>query len=516
QRPFYSSYAADLTEIYTDKVKKFIRSFHFFNMDNSKIPAVIVVADQVTSADPAFRKYWQINTLQKPQLTGTGAVLTSNQDSLAGKMYLDMLQPAKWEAKVYGGKDTHNVFGKQYFPPEKDKKLPEANGFRIQFTPAGASDRDSFLAVMQITDGTVKPLKVLQSQTAVSDVLEFGNRVISINRKPDWIRETFTIKVHGESSQILATGLAAGPWTVKTPEGNCYTAHVEKGKNSLFLTGGKGEYTFIPEAQAGTAALPNHSSLQPVHQNSAPEGGLFYQGNPLSGIRMIVRGTQVLVPAEAALKAMGAKDVKAADGFLNATLNGEKMTFCLESGDLVLNGSKITLPEKTAVIDGKWYVPLNSFAVATANIVQLDMINMFAGLTPMPENLRHIGWITSRQNPNITQLQNMLINTPGKTWYWDAEGEGAGFEVGFRRVMELEGVGLAFLQGSRRIYKFDIEVSNGGPWEKVFSGRSSGKTDEVEYFRFPVRKVQKIRFTGGGNSENQWNSIYTFVPLEKK
>ena len=96
----------------------------------------------------------------------------------------------------------------------------------------------------------------------------------------------------------------------------------------------------------------------------------------------------------------------------------------------------------------------------------------------------------------------MLIPRPGKTWYWDAEGAGAGFEVGFRQVMELDGVGIAFMQGSRRTYQFDIEVSDGGPWVKVFSGRSSGKTDELEYFRFPARKVQKIRFTGEVSANN--------------
>ena len=134
----------------------------------------------------------------------------------------------------------------------------------------------------------------------------------------------------------------------------------------------------------------------------------------------------------------------------------------------------------------------------------------------MPEQLRHIGWITSKHNANISQLQHMLIDAPAKQWYWDAEGAGAGFEVGFRQVMELDGVGIAFMQGSRRTYKFDIEVSDGGPWVKVFSGRSGRKTDDVEKFHFPPCRVQKIRFTGYGNSENSWNSIFTFVPLEKK
>ena len=518
KRPYYSSFAADLTGAYSSKIRKYIRSFHFFNMEDTKIPAVIIVSDQVTSADPAFRKYWQINTLQKPEITGDGAILTSKQDALTGKMYLSMPIPAEREVKVYGGKDAHNVFGKQYMPPNRDKKTPEANGYRIQFSPRKAAAQDAFLVIMQITDGTVKPMPVQQSRTDVSDVLAFGNRVVSISHQQDWIRKSFAFTVQNGAPavrQILVTGLAAGPWSVKTPAGT-FTAEVQAGKNSIFLTGGPGRYEWIPGKLSGAAPLPDYSKMEPANLMPDLEGAVLRDGKRLPGVRIKKVGNTSLVPAEAALKALGAKDVKAEKGLLKAVINNEQVAFYLESGDVTINGSKLSLNEKSAVIDGKWYLPIGTVALANTAMVQVDRISDSVTLTPMPEQLRHIGWITSKHNANISQLQNMLIPRPGKTWYWDAEGAGAGFEVGFRQVMELNGVGIAFMQGSRRTYKFDIEVSNGGPWEKVFSGRSSGKTDEVEYFRFPVRKVQKIRFTGGGNSENQWNSIYTFVPLEKK
>ena len=70
--------------------------------------------------------------------------------------------------------------------------------------------------------------------------------------------------------------------------------------------------------------------------------------------------------------------------------------------------------------------------------------------------------------------------------------------------------------GSARKANFDIEVSDGGPWKRVFSGSSSGKADELELFRFPAEKVSKVRFVGHGNSLNKWNSIITFKLLEKK
>ena len=515
KRPYYSSYAMDLTGAYSKKIQKYIRSFHFFNMADEKIPAVIVVSDQVTSADPAFRKYWQITTLQKPELTKDGAILTSKQEGLSGKMYLSMPIPAEREVKVYSGKDTHNVFGQQYMPPVKDSKLPEANGHRIQFSPAKASAQDAFLVIMQITDGTVKPLPVQQSRTEVSDVLAFADRVVSISNQPEMISKPFAFTVQGEPAvrQILVTGLAAGPWTVKTPAGT-FRAEVQAGKNSIFLTGGPGRYEWCPGTLANAAPLPDYSNMEPANLMPNLEGAVLRSGKPIPGVQIRMAGKTSLVPAEATLKAMGATNIKAEKGFLKATINKEQVVFYLESGDMSIDGSKISMPEKSAIIDGKWYLPLASVALACSEMVQYDRISDSANLTPMPPQLRHIGWITSRHNPNISQLQNMLMIIPGKQWYWDAEGAGAGFEVGFRQVMELKGVGIAFMQGDRRTYKFDIEVSDGGPWVKVFSGRSGHKTDEVENFYFPPRKVQKIRFIGYGNSENTWNSIYTFVPLK--
>jgi hypothetical protein len=110
----------------------------------------------------------------------------------------------------------------------------------------------------------------------------------------------------------------------------------------------------------------------------------------------------------------------------------------------------------------------------------------------------------------------MLQDSCNKNGYWDGEGEGAGFELGLVRPQVIDGVGIHFYMGASRKAKFAIEVSDGGPWKRVYSGTSSGKVDDVETFRFPAETVSKIRFVGYGNSLNQWNSIITFKLLEKK
>src|SRR5699024_32455 len=56
--PDYSYLKGDLTEAYSDKVRKYARSFVFLNLKNTDHPAVLIVLDRVVVSDPNFKKYW--------------------------------------------------------------------------------------------------------------------------------------------------------------------------------------------------------------------------------------------------------------------------------------------------------------------------------------------------------------------------------------------------------------------------------------------------------------------------
>ena len=261
QRPLYSSFAADLTEAYSKKIKKFVRSFHFFNMGRKDVPAVMIVADDITTSKAEFRKYWQINTIYPPKLTADGVILTSKwHDEPVGKLHLSMPYPEQKVVDVKSGKDTFNVFGLQLEPVLPDR--PEAKGHRILFSPARAAESDRFLAVMQVTEENAAPLPVRHSKTPYSYVVEFGDRAVSVNSGTALINKEFsmTVTLDGEV-KIMAAGVAPGTWTVKTP-GKSYLVTVEKGKNCIFLTGGKGVYTFIPGAVKGAEKLPDYSKME--------------------------------------------------------------------------------------------------------------------------------------------------------------------------------------------------------------------------------------------------------------
>ena len=513
-RPYYSSYAVDLTGAYSKKVQKFVRTFHFFNMDDTAVPAVIIATDNITSSNPAFRKYWQLATLKKPEVTKDGVVLTTNNGRKTGKLHVSMPIPAAKTVEVKSGKDLHDVFGHKYNPPTP--KAYQANGCRVMFSPVKASANDRFLTIMQVADQDAKPLAVKWSETPVSYVVEFGNRAVCLNSGTEMIRERFSMQVtQGGSVQILAAGLAAGPWTVTGPAGK-FAVQVAEGKNTVFLTGTAGTYTFIPEKSSGAKALPDYSNLAPAARASLPPDSVIRNEKVLPGVKLLNAGQNgLLISAVPLFKALGAKNIVAKDGFLRAEVKGDKVVFYLESGDITVNGIKNSFPYKTQVINGEWFVPTAALVLFGLEAEE-DRINRTVDLVSRPASFENILWISSRVNPNREQLWNMLKVGGEKNAYWDGEGDGVGFEIGLVRPQVIDGVGIQFYMGSARKATFAIEVSDGGPWKRVFSGSSSGKTDDLELFRFPAEKVSKVRFVGYGNSISKWNSIFTFKLLEKK
>ncbi|MBO5688486.1 MAG: hypothetical protein J6S73_01055, partial [Lentisphaeria bacterium] len=471
-RPYYSSFAADLTSAYSKKVKKFVRSFHFFNMDREDVPAVIVMTDNITSADPSFRKYWQIATLEKPQLTKDGAVLTAGSGRSAGKLHLSMPVPAEKKVELKGGKDLHDVFGRKYNPPAP--KAPQANGYRVMFSPGKESAQDRFLTIMQVTPGDAQPLPVRRSETAVSYVLEFGNRAVSLNSGTEMIRERFAFDVTGQGTvQILAAGLAAGPWTVTGPAGT-FRTEVAAGKNTIFLTGSAGTYTFAPGKAEGCQMLPDHSALAPADRAPLPENSVTLYRKVLPGVRCMRSGGGMLVTAEPVLRALGARNIVSGNGFLQCDMDKDKVVYYLDSGDVTVNGVKTAFPGGSRVINGKWYIPATSLVIFGLD-AQEDRISRSVELIARPAGLKNILWVTSRSNSDRDLLYTMLADDRAeKGSYWDGEGKGAGFEIGLVRPQVVDGVGIRFMMGSARKAFFAIEVSNGGPWKRVFDGASSG------------------------------------------
>jgi hypothetical protein len=118
-----------------------------------------------------------------------------------------------------------------------------------------------------------------------------------------------------------------------------------------------------------------------------------------------------------------------------------------------------------------------------------------------------VSGVTARdfQDPNTPANTNDLdLNTR-----WSAKGDGQWieFDLGEGKPM-LNQVSIAWYQGDRRSFTFDIETSTDGEnWTLTYGGYSSGTTLELQPHAFAATRARYVRIIGFGNSRNDWNSI---------
>lgn len=110
------------------------------------------------------------------------------------------------------------------------------------------------------------------------------------------------------------------------------------------------------------------------------------------------------------------------------------------------------------------------------------------------------------------QMSNLALNTIDGSLEsrWSAPGE-AWIQWDLGEVREIQQVLLSFMNGSDRMSIFRIEVSEDGVnYQEVYDGSSSGQSNHLEAFQFPMVKARFIRYMGSGNTVNEWNSITEF------
>ncbi|MDO5580319.1 MAG: heparinase II/III family protein [Planctomycetia bacterium] len=167
ENPQVSFFTVDLTSAYSGKVEKYIRSFCWIRTGRKDVPVAVIVYDRLTASDPSFKKYWQLNTLTKPEpITGGGwSALTlenlgaDKKPCKRGELRLRTLVPGpdKIQCDLIGGDKANSVFGT---PLPAPKDAPESTGWRIMLTPKKAAKTDQFLNLILVGDEGAQELPV--------------------------------------------------------------------------------------------------------------------------------------------------------------------------------------------------------------------------------------------------------------------------------------------------------------------------------------------------------------------
>ncbi|MCX6954851.1 MAG: heparinase II/III family protein [Verrucomicrobia bacterium] len=226
--PDYTLLQGDLTAAYSAKVRGVTRSFVFLNLRNTRVPAALIVFDRVVSADPVFRKFWLLHTVEEPRLDGVRAAVERTEHGARGQLNLDVLWPAADNVdlgKVGGPGKEYWVFGTNYTndlpAARRAAGSMETGAWRIELSPKRAAAEDLFFTVMQTTDRMAParlPVKRIESGHRVGCVLgnDQATWVVLLRKDSQRSAEKVAVTVPGTASaRVLLTDLAAGRWEAR-------------------------------------------------------------------------------------------------------------------------------------------------------------------------------------------------------------------------------------------------------------------------------------------------------------
>ena len=258
--PEYSYLKGDITKAYTSKVEDVRRSFVFLNLEPkgnadlnpegaaTDIPAVMIVYDHVVSADPSFKKYWLLHSIEEPQTGTQEFTVMRTKDGDTGKLHCSVLLPEADVTKVGGPGKEFWVFGENYPNAATTRPDPcnERGEWRVEVTPKTAVAEDCFLNVIQVMDNTVTPLPVQKIDGEKVVGAAVGGRTVIFSRDGKALSEEFSFelpKAAGKKVKVLVTDLSAGKWTVINGKKIMEQVDVDPESGSLYFTAAPGKYT---------------------------------------------------------------------------------------------------------------------------------------------------------------------------------------------------------------------------------------------------------------------------------
>jgi len=511
-RPFYSYFSVDLTSAYSKKIKNYVRTFCFLNLDSPQTPAVLIVLDNMTTVKPEFRKYWQVNTLNPPETTPDGVILTNNALGLTGKVNVRMLRPRAPErtVQILSGKNANSVFGQFFTPPKPDR--PEANGHRVMFSPVKEQSNDVFLTVMSMSDELAPELPVNVAELPEAFVLTLADRVVVLSRTGKLLERPLQVNVRATGNcQLLLAGLAPGTWSVRGQSGKVqFNAHIDANRNAAFFVLPGGQYTVQPEAIPSAPEFRAAPDVIPAPVR-AFTNRIFLDGKVVATPPTKTTEACQLLPVTELLGVLGLTTV-GTDSTLQVKIGNRTAVFKAATGTFGLNGHSFRMPAPAVHEDGSWFVPDSVLAPLLDHDLVRDEQDNCIELTPIRiPNRSDILWIEAEGVPKPQLLHAMLADIPGRKAYWAAQGNGVRFDLVLTRSVRVASVGITWHQGARRKARFALETSTDGiTWRKVFDGSSSGTTAGMERYSFEPHEIRQVQFHGFGNTINNWNSLVHF------
>ncbi|MGG1516478.1 DNRLRE domain-containing protein [Paenibacillus oryzisoli] len=152
-------------------------------------------------------------------------------------------------------------------------------------------------------------------------------------------------------------------------------------------------------------------------------------------------------------------------------------------------------------VPGTTTVVVTSADGSAQSVYTFDLVYQY----PRGAGTLDIVGVTS-SDPAASDPMNAIDNDSATFWSEEGIGKWLQFDLGTER--EVSSVALAFYAGDARTANLDIALSpDGDNWTTVFSGSSSGTTQDLQFFDFAATNARYVKVIGRGNSKSAFNSI---------
>lgn len=247
--PDFSYLKGNLTDAYTDKVKDYKRSFMFLNLKNEQHPAALIVYDNITSSDKSFKKTWLLHSIEKPTVSNNISTIVRTTNGYTGKLVNHTLLPAQNNLKidVIGGSGKEFLVNGKNYPNSinNSRNSVEPGSWRIEVSPANASENDHFLNVLQVMDNTTSPLSVEKIDSNLFVGVKLLNKIVLFSKSGNKVSDNveFEISSSKDVFQIIVADLEEGKWSVERNGTKVYdNLESKKYGYTLYFTGTSGKY----------------------------------------------------------------------------------------------------------------------------------------------------------------------------------------------------------------------------------------------------------------------------------
>lgn len=528
QKPEYSYIAGDIAKAYNSGVKEAVRSMLFMPLDDEEHPAAFVVMDKVTTAKSDAKKAFMLHSQQEPEVNGNVTVIKRDKDGYNGMLTNQTLLPASAKIEKIGGGGKESWLGDTNYALKSavNPELAIELGWgRVEISPEESSQTDYFLNVMYVNDAD-KDLALEKAQLIENEFVagaKIFNRAAVFSKTKERISDNLSFEVQGDETELKVNvaGLKEGTWTVKVNGKEAAQEVASKDGGIIYFTAPAGKYelsyssadanktfdTSKPEVSEGIMLKLNKNY---IYSDVAPT---IIDGRTLVPLRVIFENLDAAVEWDDATQTVtgtkGRKTVK-------LTIN-DKIAF--------VDGEEKELDVPAMLINDRTMVPVRFIAESLGATVGWDDYAKTVNITAraaakkwdIPNQVEVINLTQSGSDDEGNDIENSVDGQISTRWApYGKDGDAWGIYE-FDGVYSLDKVYLSYHNGNARVYDFSIAVSEDGENYKTVleNKQSSGTTLELESYDLGGAKARYVKYIGGGNSVNLWNSVTEIVFTKK-